>query len=542
MSTVLEERSLARAEPAAWLPWIAILLGLAALYVPTYVDLAQGLWRDEAYAHGPIILAVFAWLVWRRRAALADEMSERAPVAGAATLAFGLALYLLGRTQSLAVFEVASHLPVIAGAVLLLRGTEGLRRLAFPIAFLVFLVPLPGFVLDIVSVPLKEVVSSAVEWLLVSLAYPVEREGVVLWVGDHQMLIADACSGLNSLYSLFALGLLYAHLTKRKGHFALRTALLLLAIVPIAVAANLVRVLILVLVTYHFGSDAAQGLVHDFAGMLVFVVAFGLLLAFDSLVRRLLEREEGEGRREVEFIGTGGYPRLTRRNPAVARRTAMLALVAGIAMAGTAAAAPALKPRPDAGPAPDLEAIVPSAFGDWRIDPDVVQVAPAPDVQANLARLYSQIVSRTYVNGQGERMMLTIAYGGDQSDALKAHRQEACYAAQGFEIRSLERGALSTAGRTIPVTRMHAVLGNRSEPVTYWFTMGDRVVLGRFERLRVQLENGVAGRIPDGMLVRVSSLSTDVPRAYAAQQSFVAALMGATPSSQVARFVGAAPR
>lgn len=542
MSTVLEERPLARAEPAAWLPWIAILLGLAALYVPTYVDLARGLWRDEAYAHGPIILAVFAWLVWRRRAALADEMSERAPLAGAATLALGLALYLLGRTQSLAVFEVASHLPVIAGAVLLLRGTEGLRRLAFPILFLAFLVPLPGFVLDVVSVPLKEVVSTAVEWLLVSAAYPVEREGVVLWVGDHQMLIADACSGLNSLYSLFALGLLYAHLTRRKGNFALRTALLLLAIVPVAVAANLVRVLVLVLVTYHFGEDAAKGLIHDFAGMLVFVVAFGLLLAFDSLVRRLLEREEGEGRREVEFSGTGGYPRLSLRNPAAARRAAMLALAAGIAMTGTAAAAPALKPRPDPGPAPDLEAIVPAAFGDWRIDPDVVQVTPAPDVQANLARLYRQIVSRTYVNGQGERMMLTIAHGGDQSDALKAHRQEACYAAQGFEIRSLEHGELSAARRTIPVTRMHAVLGSRSEPVTYWFTMGERVVLGRVERLRVQLENGLAGRVPDGMLVRVSSLASDVPRAYAAQQSFMSALLGATQPGQVARFAGAAPR
>jgi exosortase B len=539
MSTVLEERSLARTEPAAWLPWIAVLLGLAALFVPTYVDLARGLWRDDAYAHGPIILAVFAWLVWRRRAVLADEMSGRAPVAGAATLAFGLLLYLLGRTQSLAVFEVAAHLPVIAGAVLLLRGIEGLRRLAFPIFFLVFLVPLPGFVLDLIAVPLKDVVSGAVEWLLVALAYPVEREGVVLWVGDYQMLIADACSGLNSLYSLFALGLLYAHVTRRKGTFAARTALLLLAIVPIAVAANIVRVLVLVLVTYHFGEEAARGLVHDLAGMLVFVVAFGLLLAFDSLMRRLFEREEGESRHEIDF-GGGNYPRLTLRNPARARRAAVYGLVAGLAMAGTAAAAPALKPRADPGPAPDLEAIVPAAFGDWRIDPDVVQVTPAPDVQANLDRLYRQIVSRTYVNGHGERIMLTIAHGGDQSDALKAHRQEACYAAQGFEIRSLEHGRLSTAGRSIPVTRLHAVRGDRSEPVTYWFTMGDRVVLGRLERLRVQVENGVAGRIPDGLLVRVSSLSGDVPGAYAAHHAFVDALMGATPADQLARFVGAA--
>jgi EpsI family protein len=209
-------------------------------------------------------------------------------------------------------------------------------------------------------------------------------------------------------------------------------------------------------------------------------------------------------------------------------------------MAATAAAAPVLRPVPDATPAPDLEVLIPASFGEWRIDPDEPQVAPAPDVQANLARLYRQIVSRTYVNARGERMMLTVAHGGDQSDALKAHRQEACYSAQGFTIHGLERGALATAGRSIPVTRMHAVRGERSEPVTYWFTMGDRVVLGRAERLRVQLENGLAGRVPDGMLVRVSNLSGDVGGSYAAHESFVAAIIAAVPTRDAARLVGAA--
>src|SRR5205814_1223827 len=107
----------------------------------------------------------------------------------------------------------------------------------------------------------------------------------------------------------------------------------------------------------------------------------------------------------------------------------------------------------------------------------------------------------------GERVMLTIAHGGDQSDALKAHRQEICYAAQGFEIHGLEHGNAAIAGRVIPVTRFVGIERDRVEPVTYWFTMGDRVVLGRAQRLRVQLASGLAGRIPDGMLVRVSSLS-----------------------------------
>jgi EpsI family protein len=136
--------------------------------------------------------------------------------------------------------------------------------------------------------------------------------------------------------------------------------------------------------------------------------------------------------------------------------------------------------------------------------------------------------------------MLTVAYGGDQSDALKAHRQEVCYTAQGFTIHGLEQGSLQTPGRAIPVTRMLAIRGERSEPVTYWFTMGDQVVRGRAERLHLQLAAGLAGRIPDGMLVRVSSISTDVRGAFGAQQAFVAQLLAAMPATDAARLAGAA--
>jgi exosortase B len=525
MSTVLEERSLPDAARPGWGPWAAVLLGLALLYVPTYMDLAKGLWRDDAYAHGPIIVAVFAWLVWRRRDALLDEAAAPAPLAGAACLAFGLALYLLGRTLSLTVFEVASHIPVIAGALLVLRGREGVRRFAFPLFFLLFLVPLPGFVLDSVTAPLKGMVSASVEALLLALGYPVAREGVVLSVGDHRMLVADACSGLNSIYSLLAMGLLYTHVTGRQS--AARTVLVVLGIVPIAVAANILRVLALVLVTYHFGDEAGQGFLHGFAGMLVFVAALAMLIGYDALLRRVLRMD------------TTLSPALSPTLSQGRGRFSLPAVLAGIAMAATAAAAPALKPVPDSKPAADLEVLVPAVFGDWRIDPEMIPLTPAPDVQSKLDRIYRQIVSRTYVNSGGERMMLTVAYGGDQSDALKAHRQEVCYAAQGFEIRELRHGSVSAAGRTIPVTRMLAVRGERSEPVTYWFTMGDRVVLGRLERLEVQVRNGLAGRVPDGMLVRVSSLSADSAAAFAAQQSFIASILAAIPAADATRFVGA---
>ena len=296
MSTVLKERSPAHAvDRGGWRPWAALLLGLALLYVPTYVDLSRGLWRDDAYAHGPIILVVFAWLLWRSRAVLLDARLKPAPLAGAATLAFGLVMYLLGRTQALTVFEVTSHIPVIVGSVLLVRGFEGVKRLAFPLAFLLFLVPLPGFVLEALTSPLKQFVSASVANLLQALGYAVERSGVVLEVGGRELLVADACSGLNSLYSLFAVGLLYTHLVGRRS--LARTALVVAGIIPIAIAANILRVLALVLVTVHLGEEAAQGLLHDFAGFLVFASAFLMLVAYDKLVRRVVNRgTENQGR------------------------------------------------------------------------------------------------------------------------------------------------------------------------------------------------------------------------------------------------------
>jgi exosortase B len=528
MSTVLEQRGRPQRELArCWRPWLALAAGLALLYVPTYIGLAHGLWRDDAYAHGPIILAVFAWLVWRGRAALLDESGERAPVAGGALAALGLLLYVVGRSQALTLFEVASHLPVMVGALLVMRGPAAVRRLAFPLLFLFFLIPLPGFVLDAATTPLKNGVSIAVEALLQLIGYPVERAGVVLSVGAYEMLVADACSGLNSLYSLFALSLLYVHLTGPSSRA--RMAVLMLSLVPIAIIANIVRVMVLVLVTYHAGPQTAQGWVHDVAGMMVFIVALGLLLGVDALFRKssgatLRVREQAPVAPPAATPAT--------RHPGAA------AIVLLVAFAAAAVAAPVLKPAPADVSAVNLQTMLPAAFDGWRIDPSVEPIAPAPDVQSNLDRIYNQIVSRAYVNDAGEQMMLTVAYGGDQSDALKAHRQEVCYSAQGFEIRDLARGTVSAGGRSFPVTRFDAVRGARAEPVTYWLTMGDRVVLGRLERLKVQLASGLSGRLPDGMLVRVSSIGNDAPRAYAAQQSFIASALAAMPAADAARLVG----
>src|SRR5258708_29865633 len=179
------------------------------MYVPSYGDLAHGQWQVEVQAHGQIIVAVVAWLVWRERAARVGAPTRSATLAGSAALALGLALYIIGRSQRVALFEVGSHIPVFAGTVLLLLGWRALARLWFPLVFLSFLVPLPGFVVESITGPLKNIVSQVVELVLYGLDYPIARTGVILSIGQYQLLVADACSGLNSIYSLAALRLLY---------------------------------------------------------------------------------------------------------------------------------------------------------------------------------------------------------------------------------------------------------------------------------------------------------------------------------------------
>lgn len=187
-----------------------------------------------------------------------------------------------------------------------------------------------------------------------------------------------------------------------------------------------------------------------------------------------------------------------------------------------------------------LETAIPKHFGHWRVDEESgANVMPTPDVQANLDKIYDQILSRTYVNEKGERIMLTITYGSSQTQDLRAHRQEVCYSAQGFEINSLAHEELSIFGHPVSATRMFAEKGQRKEPVTYWFTMGDQVVLSRTERFLVQLKYSFSGLIPDGVLVRVSSINQDKSAAYDLQMAFLNEMMPVLEAPVISKLLGA---
>jgi exosortase B len=285
-----------RNEPASpWLAWWPVALGLAALYLPTYWGLANGLWNTEEQGHGPLILAVTAYLIWGKRDSLVDTKAVPAPITGLIIGGVGLLAYVLGRPLDIWILEVGSQIPVLVGVLLFLRGWSAVRALWFPLLFLVFMVPLPGSIVDAITGPLKQQVSVIAEHLLYAAGYPIGRTGVILSVGPYQLLVADACSGLNSMYSLSALGLLYLYLMQYRSWW--RNGIILASILPIAFVANVIRVMILILVTYHLGDEAGQGFLHGFAGMVLFVIALILLFALDAILGLFFRRSGNDQRR-----------------------------------------------------------------------------------------------------------------------------------------------------------------------------------------------------------------------------------------------------
>lgn len=187
---------------------------------------------------------------------------------------------------------------------------------------------------------------------------------------------------------------------------------------------------------------------------------------------------------------------------------------------------------------PDLEQIFPKQFGAWQVATGMPMILPAPDVQAQLDAIYNQVLTRTYVNADGQRIMLSVAYGGDQSDGTSAHRPEVCYPAQGFEITSNQKSALSAAGGTLAVRKLMSKLGGRNEPVTYWVVVGDEVATSGIEQKLAQMRYGLRGVISDGMLVRVSSIDVDMARGHTLQAGFIADLAAAMPSPVRPRVFG----
>lgn len=267
--------------------WL-LTIGLASVLVPTMLLVAQLSWGTEQGAHGPIVVATGLWLLARQWDRIAGAIQPAPALIVALLFAPLLILYFLSSVTQIIEIQGFLMYGLLVTVLYSFVGAKAIRLLAFPLFYLLFAFPPPDTVVAIITQPLKIGISKAAIDLLYALGYPIAGAGVTIQIGQYQLLVAAACSGLNSLISLSAISLFYVYVRHQMDwQYA---AFLILAILPVAIFANLVRVLILILLTYHAGEAAAQGFLHNFAGMTMFITALLTIFAIDIVAEPIWRR------------------------------------------------------------------------------------------------------------------------------------------------------------------------------------------------------------------------------------------------------------
>ena len=267
-----------------------LAVGLAVLVLPTMFQVARDSWSTEQGGHGPLVLATGLWAVWRE---LKGTNVVRKPgnlVLGLLMLGVSLGVFVIARITGILEIEAFAMYGALISGVYVVQGPAVIRLIWFPLVYLAFTLPPPDTVVAAVTQPIKIAISSWAVTLLHAIGYPIASSGVTIQIGQYQLLVAAACAGLNSIVTLTALCLFYVYLRHRSNPVAF--LVIALAAIPIAVVANFVRVLVLILMTYHLRDAVAHGFMHDFAGLLMFSVALFTIFAVDKAAAPLFSSRE----------------------------------------------------------------------------------------------------------------------------------------------------------------------------------------------------------------------------------------------------------
>lgn len=274
-------------------------IGCAAIILPTMFEVATKTWTREQGGHGPLVLATGLWAVWRELKGKNFDLRPGRLSVGLPFLVLALGLFIVARIAGILEIEAFVMYGAIVSAAYIAFGGAVMRAIWFPLVYLAFALPPPDSVVTFVTQPIKIAISTWAVSALRLLGYPIASSGVTIEIGQYQLLVAAACAGLNSIVTLTALCLFYVYLRHRSNPIAF--VVIAVAAIPIAIISNFIRVLALVLITYHFGDAVAQGFVHDFAGLLMFAVALLTIFGVDQLVTPFVANRVGQGGREARL-------------------------------------------------------------------------------------------------------------------------------------------------------------------------------------------------------------------------------------------------
>jgi exosortase len=284
--TDVAAEDVSRRRSPSWLAHWPLILGFAIMAAPTINLLGKQVWTRESSAHGPIILATGAWLIWRQWPTLSAQAKPAPWAFTALVLLASIALYIFGHSFDFISLETAGLYGAGLGILLSLVGLPSMLKSWFPLFYAGFVVPPPDWFIAQITAPLKQFVSSSATGILSFAGLPIEREGVTIHVAQYQLLVEDACSGMNSLVGLFAISLLYIYLLR--GSYLIYSLVLTGIVIPVAIVGNILRIIVLILLTYFFGDQVAQGFAHFAAGIFLFGVDLLMVFAIDSVLFRVI--------------------------------------------------------------------------------------------------------------------------------------------------------------------------------------------------------------------------------------------------------------
>lgn len=503
-----------------------VLFALLILYIPVFDDLYSGVWADKANSHGPIMLALsIFYFLYRYESEVGGRKSDKYEHSDALQLWIILpfAIYVSGRVLNLVFLEAISFIAVIMAFVLVLSGWNTLRKLGFCFFLMLTFVPIPASIVDIVTQPIKIGVSTLSEIILRYLGYPVSRSGVILTVGNYQLLVEDACAGLNSLFTLEVCGLLYINVVKHTS--MLRNYLLALLIFPISFASNTIRILILALITYYFGDEVGQSYIHSLMGIILFMTALLITLSIDDVISRLLPGiNKGENTRRIDFkFNIGEVCRAASKQCGYVKYSSILLLL--VTMVFSYLCSTFLKPqiiKQEKQAA--LSSVIPSRIGEWEEVPQVnfdANLTTNADGGISKFKIYDDVLLRTYRNAKGQVVMLAIAYAKSQQQDIKIHQPEVCYKAGGFQIKNISSWKISEDKTNFVNNGISFIAMNNEkiEAVNYWVRTGNAITQNGMGARWALIKYAAKGIIPDGALVRVSSYVTDENQVIFANQT-----------------------
>jgi EpsI family protein len=482
--------TIARHDPVFHVRWVVVTALLVTLYFQSFREM-YGNWflPDSYYSHGVLVPFISLFFAWRDRRRILAAPHEPNTL-GYPLILMSAFLLLLGDFLGFRVFGHISLIPMLFGVSLLLLGTQATRLLWFPLLFLVFMVPIPPSLTQSIALKLKLAATTMAVQLANLATLPMVREGSFIHFNGDQLLVGEVCGGLRSLIALLAFGAIMAFISKTRPW---ARVLLLIMSAPIAIISNVVRIFLLCVVGYFWGSDVAAGKFHDISGILIFVIAFILFMALEGLLRKVAPARDDEP--EPPRPAAGG----ARSSVGATRRFGHLAAIVALLLPITTLHLVILNKQAEAGTRlPPSETLnIPSRIAGYE------QVGPDVEVEDYVKELLetSTILIRNYEAPNRRILQLSIVYAGSTRRSL--HFPEVCLVGNGFDIVQQEP---TEVGVAFSARRLLLVRGHEQHAVLYWFKTEDRFTGSFFVNAAQWAKNQLTFQAPTSAMIKLTAV------------------------------------